>query len=309
MNAIEIEQRHGLPGRLRFHSHPSGLVFADARGDWGTATVCLQGAQVTSWRPAGQSVPVVWCSTAARPQRGKSVRGGVPVCWPWFGPHETAGLPAHGFARNLDWTVGSTASAADGSVELLLQLPPAAVAAEASLAAARAAWPHRYRLELRLRLGDALSLELRTTNVDDRAFVVGEALHTYFTVGDIGSAEVHGLDGCSYVDKTEGGRVREQQGAVRFAAETDRVYAHPAQCTIVDPRLGRRILIAGSGSASTVVWTPWSAKAAALGDFGPGESWRRTFCVESANALDRRVQVEAGATHALAAQYRVEALG
>ena len=151
-------------------------------------------------------------------------------------------------------------------------------------------------------------MELTTHNATAQSLPLSEALHTYFQVGDVAEVELLGLDGCAYLDKTEAFARKQQQGAVRFAAETDRVYVDTAaQCIIHDPLLQRRIRIAKQGSASTVVWTPWAQKAAALGDF-TAQGWRNMLCVESANAADNALTLAPGATHTLSVRYSAEAL-
>ena len=293
--------RFALPD-LVFRDDPSGLVFAEIDNAHATATVCLQGAHLVTWRPKDQALPVVWVSEAARFAPGKSIRGGVPVCWPWFGPHATEGaFPAHGFARIVPWQVTAAETLDDGATRVKLVL--------LQNEQTRVQFPHACRLELVLTVGAALDASLVTTNLDTETLSIGEALHTYFQIGDIGQAHVLGLDGCTYVDKVDGGARKRQDGPVVFAGETDRVYVDTeARCVIEDPVLGRRILIDKSGSRSTVVWTPWQEKAEKMGDLGPNEGWRRMVCVESGNALDNVVRLAPGEAHVLGVSYRAEPL-
>jgi D-hexose-6-phosphate mutarotase len=299
-----LDERHARPPELTFREGPRGLLFADIDNGHGSASVCLQGAHLTTWRPRAQPVPVVWLSPAAQYAPGKAIRGGIPVCWPWFGPHPAGGaLPSHGFARTAGWQVCNWRARENGATELCLSL----CESEAS----RALWPHAFRLELRLTVGAELGVELLTTNAGAAPFAVGEALHAYFQVGDIGAIRVLGLDGVAYVDNAGGAQRHRQARPVRFAGEVDRVYVDsPAETTIVDPVLGRRIRITRSGGRSTVVWNPWAEKAARLGDLGAGTAnqggWREMVCVESGNALENTVTVAPGETHRIAAVYRAE---
>ncbi len=299
----ELNGRFGLGTALAFRAGPDGLLFADLDTAAARASFCLQGAQLLSWQPRAQAEPVVWLSPAARAVRGKSLRGGAPVCWPWFGPHAGGVLPSHGFARNLDWQLMASARAGDGAIELVFGLRDSA--------ATQATWPHPFTLELRARVGRELDLELVTVNTGTQDFVIGEALHTYFRVGDIGQVAVEGLEGGAYVDSAAGGTRGRQDGPIRFAGEFDRVYLDVAgSACIVDAALARRIHVRQEGARAMVVWNPWDAKAAKLGDLGAGVrgqgGWRDMLCVESANALDNVVRVAAGATHRLAAHYRVD---
>lgn len=298
----QLAGRFGLGDELVFRAGPQGLVHADVATRQARASVCLQGAQLLSWQPRSQAQPVVWLSPAAREVRGKSLRGGAPVCWPWFGPHPGGTLPAHGFARNVDWELTAAGRAEDGAIELDFALHDSA--------ATRALWPHAFALALRMHIGDELELELLSENRGAEEFLLGEALHTYFQVGDIGAVAVEGLEGCTFVDSAAGGVRGRQEGAIGFTGEFDRVYLGvPGEARIVDRQLGRCIRVRQSGAAAMVVWNPWDAKAARLGDLGDGVQgrggWRDMVCVESANALDHVVRVAPGATHRLAVRYSV----
>ena len=298
MQTLDALDAFAIPGQLQFRPGPGGLIFVDIDNAGGSASIALQGAHLATFRPKAQVEPVVWLSDAARFERSKSIRGGVPVCWPWFGAHATRpAFPAHGFARTAPWSVVD-AAAGQGATDITLQLDAQAVPA--------AQWPHDTPLRLHIRVSDALEMRLETTNSSAAPLQLGEALHTYFRVSDVGAVSLHGLDGCDYLDKVEAFARSRQSGAVRFTQETDRVYVGTAaECVIDDPVLRRRIRIAKSGSASTVVWNPWTARAAAMGDFG-SDGWRRMLCVESANAWDDVLTLAPGAVHALTVRYTAE---
>ena len=305
MNAVEaLNSRLSIPGQLVFKEGADGLTFAEIDNAHAVASLCLQGGHLMSWRPKDQEKPVVWLSEAAKFARGKSIRGGVPVCWPWFGPHASeAGFPAHGFARTVDWEVTDTRALENGDTEIALAM----VENEQT----RAQWPHASRLEVLVTVGRSLKVILITTNLGDHDFVIGEALHTYLQIGDIAETRVLGLEGCEYLDKVADFARMRQEGPITFAGETDRVYVDTeAECVVEDARLKRRIRVAKSGSRSAVVWTPWTEKAEKMGDFGPGEAgrggWRQMVCVESANAMDNAVTVPAGTTHRMTVEYSVE---
>lgn len=298
MNTEQLNSQFGIPDQLSFCTDASGLIVADIHH--GQASLCLQGAHLMHWHPAGQAKPVVWLSRDTKPAVGKSIRGGAPICWPWFGAHASdSSFPGHGFARTVPWDVVASGVEADGATRLTLRL----VESDKT----RAQWNHACTVELTVIVGDTLRMELTTTNMGAADFVIGEALHTYFHISDIGAVSVTGLEGCGYWDKAGGGSAFcTQDGAITFAAETDRVYIHtPAECVIADPALNRRIHIAKTGSLSTVVWTPWTEKANKMGDMGQPDGWREMVCVESANALENVVTVAAGAQHTLSVAYRV----
>lgn len=291
-----LNSQFGIPGKLSFEA-VGGLVAARVTTPFATATIALQGAHVMTWQPTGQA-PVIWLSKFAKFAPGKSIRGGVPVCWPWFGPHASnAQFPGHGFARTVPWQLLAAKALPDGRVRLDFEL----VQDEAT----RAQWPHDSVVRNTVTVGQELEVQLTTTNTGDKPFQLGQALHTYFEVGDIRRATVAGLEGCDYLDKVDGGARKQQQGPVAFTRETDRVYlATRGCCGIVDPALGRTILITSTGSHSTVVWNPWIEKADKMGDFGQ-DGYLNMVCVETANAAEDVVSLAAGETHAMTAQYRV----
>lgn len=305
-SAAELNARFALAeGALAFREGPQGLLFADIETPLASASICAQGAQLLAWRPRAQATPVVWLSEDAvfAPQR--AIRGGIPICWPWFGPHPDGGeRPSHGFARIRPWSVAASRQLDSGETEIAFVLHDDAQT--------RVLWPHGFSLELRLTIGTQLRAELSTANRGTAPFEIGEALHSYYRVGDIGAIEVQGLDGLEYADATRGGARARQAGSLRFEAEFDRAFLDVgSDITVVDPVLRRRICITAFGARSAIVWNPWVDKAARLGDLGKGRedqgAWREMVCVESGNVLDNRVRVAPGSTHRMAALVRVEA--
>ena len=297
---LELNTQFGIKDQLVFKVDASGLVVAEINNQFGSASLCLQGAHLMTWQPKSQSVPVVWLSRDAKLAAGKSIRGGAPVCWPWFGAHATeSAFPGHGFARTVPWRVIESGTEPDGATRLTLRL-------EAS-DKTRAQWPHECNVDLTVIAGETLRMELTTENTGDSDFVIGEALHTYFQIGDIGQVSIAGLEGGEYWDKVGGSNLRNQQGAISFDGEVDRVYINTgATCVIYDEKLKRRIYVAKSGSLSTVVWTPWVEKANKMGDMGQPDGWREMVCVESVNAIDNVVKVAAGTRHTMIVEYRAE---
>lgn len=301
MNIDSLNSRFSIKDKLHFTEAPGGgLAVAEIDNGLARASICLQGGHVMTWQPRSQEKPVIWLSDFAKFVPGKSIRGGVPVCWPWFGPHVAeATYPAHGFARTVAWTVTNTGTTAQGETYMGLMLE--------NHEQMQSMWPWQTSLHIRITIGDRLKIELVTDNRDAQDVVISEALHTYFQIGDIADIQILGLEGCTYYDKVAGGGQSRQDGAIRFASETDRVYVNTAvTCIIEDTGLKRRIIVAKSGSQSTVVWNPWNEKADKMGDLGP-DGWRRMVCVESANAMDNPVLIPAGKSHTLSVEYSVEA--
>ena len=300
--AQQLDTQFGIRGQLNFNEDSSGLTVAEIGNAQATASLCLQGAHLMSWQPGSQPVPVVWLSRDARLAAGKSIRGGAPVCWPWFGAHASeAGFPGHGFARTVPWRMVESGKEPDGATRLTLRLQ--------ENEKTRAQWRHDCTLDLTVVVGETLRMELTTENSGAGDFTIGEALHTYFRIGDIGAVRVSGLENCDYWDKVGGSALKKQSGVIDFSGETDRVYVNTAaECVIEDDKLRRRIHVAKSGSRSTVVWTPWAEKAGKMGDMGQPDGWREMLCVESVNALENVVKVAAGTRHTMIVEYRAESI-
>ncbi len=259
------------------------------------AVVHLQGAQVTSWAPRGTS-PVLWLSPRTRLEAGTAIRGGVPLCFPWFGPHPWDPTAApHGFARVSPWTLLDAREHGD-DVVLRLGLTDDAVTRAS-------AWPHRFEAVCTVTVGRTLRVELAVTNRDAEEVVVTAALHTYLAIGDARSTTVAGLEGTPYVDKAGDGAERPgDDGPVRFDGETDRVYLGTEAATTVDDG-ARRLVVGKTGSRTTVVWNPGEARGTAMRDVGDG--WPGFVCVEAANAPPDAVHLPPGATHVLATSVEV----
>ncbi len=288
LDLTALNARFGLPQGLRFMDIAPGLPVADIQTPLASARVALQGAQVLAWRPDGVA-PVLWLSGAAVFEADKAVRGGIPVCWPWFG--DRPGHSAHGFVRTRRWELRETSLDAQGQVRLTLGLQDDA--------ATRALWDHAFDLELQVTVGTTLHITLTTHNTGLEAFTLTEALHTYFSVGDIRQTTVHGLDGTGYLDKVQGFAPAQQSGPLNFTSETDRVYLNTtADCVIHDADQNRRITVAKTGSHSTVVWNPWMDREKAMPDMAAG-GYQRMVCVETVNAEPHPVTVAPGARHML----------
>ncbi len=298
--AQQLNAQFGISGHLEFREDTGGLIVAEINNPQASASLCLQGAHLMTWRPRSQTVPVIWLSRDAKLAAGKSIRGGAPVCWPWFGAHASeSGFPGHGYARTVPWQVIESGTEPGGATRLTLRLEESEKT--------RAQWSHACTLDLTVIVGETLRMELTTENTGKTDFVIGEALHTYFQIGDIGAVRINGLAGCDYWDKVGGSTFRKQEDAISFSGETDRVYINTsAECVIEDDKLKRRIHIAKSGSLSTVVWTPWTEKANKMGDMGQPDGWREMVCVESVNAIENVVKVAAGTRHTMIVEYRAE---
>ncbi len=253
-----------------------------------TAALSLHGGQLLSFAPkeAGETL---WLSSRCQPPPA-AIRGGVPVCWPYFGRQgQTGEVPQHGFARNTAWTLADARVEADDETTLELALP------------AHSGTP--LRLMQTLRIGRTLRQALTTRNTGDRTVAFTQALHSYLRVGDAARAQVTGLEGLDYTDKYDGGEHR-QDGVwslhdPRDPGRSDRLYHRSGgRFVLSDPARQRRIAIDTSGSRSVVVWNPGETGIAAIAD-APPQSWRDFVCVEAANAGQDVVELAPGAAHTL----------
>lgn len=300
-NLNALTQQFGIKNEVSFREGAGGLIFVDVKNKSASASIVMQGAHLVDWTPNGHK-PVIWLSPDAKFAVGKSIRGGVPVCWPWFGPHESKKeFPAHGYARTVMWDLISVLPSVDGSSTTLgFRLKDDDKT--------RAMWPHECSLEMVYHVGKTLDIDLVTHNRSGAAFTIGQALHTYFAVGDLRQVKISGLDACPYLDKVDGFKRKTQSGDISIGEEVDRIYLNStADCVINDASLKRKIRIAKLGSASTVVWSPWEEKAKQMGDLG-ADGHLRMVCVESANAAEDVVNVPANSTCRLQVRYSVENL-
>ena len=289
-----LNTRFALPPTLVFSEPVPGWPVAEITTPLASARVALHGAHVLSWQPAGQQ-PVIWVSKAAFFEPGKPVRGGVPVCWPWFGA--VPGKTLHGFVRTLVWQVRAAELDATGQLVLRLGLTDDANT--------RAVWDHAFDLELAVTVGRTLTLALTTRNTGDAPLNITQALHSYFCTDDITQTTVQGLDGTRYLDKVQNFAVCQQSGDVSFTGETDRIYTDTTADSLIQDGAGRRsIRISKQGSASTVVWNPWVEKEKTMADMAPGEH-RQFLCVETCNAGPDAVTIAPAMTHTLAATISV----
>jgi len=283
---------------LIFKIGEGGIPVVEIENEFSTALISLQGAHILSWVPNGEE-EVIWLSADATFAMGKSVRGGVPICWPWFGAHESeACLPAHGFARTILWTVKQTQALDNGETQILFQLDTSELDENI-----QAMWPQATLAVYKITIGQTLTLELVSSNLSDEPLKLGQALHTYFNISDIEQTTVTGLEGKDYLDKTTGFERKTQIGEIIINQEVDRVYLQTADDVVVDD-VKRKVKIEKQGSLSTVVWNPWQKVADKMGDLGK-EGYRHMLCIESSNAAEDVITIAPGESHTLRARYTI----
>lgn len=263
--------------------------------------VAQQGAHILSYQLAGQP-PLIWLNDEAVFKTGKSIRAGVPVCWPWFGnfarnPQSVQAMrtsneapSAHGFVRAMDWELGGIEAEGESlKVEFLLPYPEGGFPG----------WPHQVDLTLSIRLDEQLHIQLTSHNRGSETVSISQALHSYFAVSDVREVHVEGVDGLNYIETLDNWKTVTQTGDLHFSGETDRIYLDaPPQLSIVDPAWERRIVLTSTGSRTAVIWNPWIDRAAAFSDMAD-DGWQRMLCIETANVMGDVVNLKPGASHTL----------
>jgi glucose-6-phosphate 1-epimerase len=288
----ESDRRFEIPGIARIVTGNGGLPKVSITAPEASGEMYLHGAHVTSWKPAGKE-EMIFLSAHSKFEAGKAIRGGVPICFPWFGGKaDDPKAPAHGFVRAKSWKLESIAQT-KGAVTVSMFTE--------SNDDTKKWWPADFRLLQRATFASDLTLELEVTNTGKTALRFEEALHTYHRVADIAVARVRGLDAVHYLDKTDSNRNKLQQGEIAIAAETDSVYLNTAgPIEILDPALHRLTRITKQDSRTTVVWNPWIEKARSFSDFGPDE-WKQMICIEASNVSDFAVNLAPGQQHKMKA--------
>ena len=303
---IERIQPSLVPSVVEKHPHikmtedANGLQYLEVDNDFGTGKIALQGGHVMQFQPKYEKNPVLWLSDYSRFVPGRSIRGGVPICWPWFGAHPTdSTLCPHGFARVIPWQVLDIDTVYSGATQIVLEMQ------QTPEAKRQLSYP--YELTLTIVIGRRLKMELATTNRADHPFSVGEAFHTYLAVSDVEKVKITGVEECVYTDKLRNYERAVENGHLAFNGEFDRVYMdHTSDCVIHDTAYNRIIRVQKSGSSNTVVWTPWEEKAHAMGDMGDGGEWRKMICVETTNSLENSIIINPNRTHTMTVEYTVE---
>lgn len=295
-SAAELNRRFGIPDFATVVEGKGGLAKVRIATPAASGEMYLHGAHVTSWRPDGAK-EVLYLSPRSLWQDGAAIRGGVPVCFPWFGNKaDDPKAPAHGFVRTKSWHLDSIEHKGDEvSVTMFTD----------SSKSTQKWWPSDFRLLYRATFGAELVLELIASNTGMAPLRFEEALHAYYKVGDATKTSISGLDHTQYLDKTDSFREKTQTGDVLVKAETDRVYLDTEKpLRMVDGVLQRKIVVTKEHSRTTVIWNPFPEKAAALKDLGQ-DQWKSMLCIEVTNVGDYAVELAPGEQHRMVARVSV----
>ncbi|MDD5320363.1 MAG: D-hexose-6-phosphate mutarotase [Methylococcales bacterium] len=298
MNIEQLNSAYGIANQLMFIEGKGNLPFIQISNRSATALISLYAGQVLSFQPAEEHEDMLFLSQKAYYEYGKAIRGGIPVCWPWFG-EDSRDLqrPNHGFARNSLWTVLGTEAVTDLETKVKLGLIEANKNEKL--------WQQAFALELEISVGNSLTLELITRNTGNEMLSITQAFHTYFQVGDIKQVKVVGLENTRYFDKLEEGVQKAQIGAVTFSEEVDRIYTDVKNELIIgDSAFDRRIRISSSGSKTAVVWNPWLKTSATMADL-EDDDYQRFLCVETGNVGNDIVQIPPGSKYSLLTRFQI----
>ncbi len=294
--ALAKSPRFEIPGIANVVEGNGGLQKVRITSPGAAGEMYLHGAHVTSWKPAGRE-EVFFLSSKSRWEDERAIRGGIPICFPWFGGKaDDSNAPAHGFVRTKAWQLESIAQAGDAvTVSMFTE----------SNEDTKRWWPADFRLVYRVTFASELRLELVATNTGKTSLRFEEALHAYHRVGNVLQTRLGGLSTVHYIDKTDANRKKTQQGEIAIVSETDRVYLDTSDAIeMEDPVSHRRTHVAKENSRTTVVWNPWVQKAHSLTDFADDE-WMQMICIETSNVSDFAVELAPGQQHTMKALVRV----
>jgi glucose-6-phosphate 1-epimerase len=292
----ESDRRFEIPGAASVLEGRGGLQKVCIDCPQAVGEIYLHGAHITSWKPAGGE-EVLFLSSQSRWESGRAIRGGVPICFPWFGDKaDDPAAPAHGFVRTKAWQLESIVKAGDAvTVSMFTE----------SDEDTKRWWPAEFRLVYRATFASELTLELAVANTGKRSLRFEEALHAYYRLGNVLKTQVMGLNNIEYIDKTDSNRKKVQHGEIAIVSETDRVYLNTGEeIELEDSGWRRRTRVAKENSRTTVVWNPWVQKAHSLPDFG-AEEWTQMICIEASNVSDFAVDLAPGHEHKMKAIVRV----
>lgn len=290
----QLQQRFSHPN-IRFYQRDQ-LLMIELTNQHGQVTLTTHGATVLSYIPTGGE-DVLWVSDTAIYDGSKPVRGGIPVCWPWFGAYDANKMgahptdtnkKAHGFARYELWDVENITHQED-STQIVLSLQ--------ANTATKTVWPYDFKVSLVVTLGQQLTIDLIGENHSHQAWWLTEALHTYFKVAQAPGLVIEGLEGKTYFDKNQDFAEFKQTETLKIQPPIDCVYVdHHEPVEIKDQH--RNIIIEKQNSASTIVWNPGAEGVKAFADM-PADQYPSMICVEAGNALQNGYWLKPAQTHTM----------
>ncbi|WP_297089661.1 D-hexose-6-phosphate mutarotase [uncultured Draconibacterium sp.] len=298
MNIDDLNENFGVEGEVCFMELEGDLPFITVTNKYAEADICLYGAQITGFRPAG-TTDVLWMSPYSVFEVGKAIRGGIPVCFPWFGPHaENADFPQHGFARTSMWQVLEVKTLEKGETSVALQLN--------NSAQTQKFWPHEFAAKMIFIIGKSLSVTLEVSNTSTHEFSYTAALHSYFNLSGVENISIEGLENTSYENQLDGKRYTQGEKLLGISEAITRHYFNTtADCVITDPYFNRNIRIGKEGSKCSTVWNPWAATCKQMSDM-PNNAYETFVCLETVNNINDKIVLAPGQSHGTTAIISIE---
>jgi len=303
------DQSFIIEGCLKFVEGKGGFPIIEVDNEYASALISIYGAQVLSYKPKLNSYDnqskysleegneLLFISEIAYFEQDKSIKGGIPICWPWFGRGpENLGRQMHGFARNMLWQLEDTVSISEVGTEIVLSLSESKES--------YALWPHDFKVMLTITIGKTLRLSLKTVNTGKQIFTITQALHAYFSIADIQKIKVDGLNKVQYINTVNGAnKIELQEGEIAVNQEVDRIYTDvPSRTILIDEKLKREVVIESDGSKTTVVWNPWIEICKNSADLIE-DAYQRFICIETANAAEDVIVIEPNESFKIEAEY------
>ncbi|MDP2335053.1 MAG: D-hexose-6-phosphate mutarotase [Bacteroidota bacterium] len=294
----ELDDKFSIEGEIGFGELENDLVFVTVSNIHADADICLYGAHVTSFRPQN-AMDILWMSPESSFEVGKPIRGGIPVCFPWFGPHKTdPEKPQHGFGRLMYWDMAGTATLPGGESQIRLQL--------CSSEETKAYWPHDFCAEMTFVVGRTLQVSLKVTNTSAKPFEYTCALHSYYNLSAIDNITIEGLQGTTYYNQLTGENGIQEEETLQIQEPMTRHYLDTeAPVVIADSVFRRRIKAEKTGSKVTTIWNPGEETCAKIGDL-PDDAYHAFVCVEATNAFGFPIKLAPGESHETSAMIGLE---
>lgn len=297
MNVDELNDKYAIEAEVGFYEEDE-LVFVMVSNKYADATICLYGAHILSYNPV-RNMEVLWMSPESSFETGKAIRGGIPVCFPWFGMHESNdSLPQHGFARIMDWKLIKTKTLAEGENQIIMQL--------CSSDETKKYWASDFCAEMIFTIGTKLEVTLKVTNPSTETIEYTSALHSYFSLSAIQNITIEGFENTRYQNQLDGGDYIQETPLLAIdKAVTNHYYNTESDNVINDPVFNRRIRIEKSGSKNSTVWNPWDETCSKMSDI-PDDGYESFVCVETVNKIDNSIKLAPGESHETTAIIGVE---
>ncbi len=286
-----LNKKLGIPNAATFSIGQGSMTKLTLNTPHATAEVYLHGCTLTNYTPTHQQ-PIIFLSPTSHFKQEKAIRGGIPICFPWFAQNsDDPALPMHGIARTAQFT--------PTAITLENQCITATFEFR-STPETHKIWPHQFHLKYQITLSDSLNIQMHVTNTDKQSFDFEQALHTYYNIANINAIEISGLEKQNHIDKTDHFKIKQfPSTSLKIEKFTDAVCLDTDKtCKIHDTGNNRSIAIKKKNSASTIIWNPWNKKTLEIADL-ENTCWEHFICLETANVDKNRISLSPNQSHTL----------